>query len=307
MTRALLPLLFACGCRAVAGTPDGTGGPDSATLFDASDHADRAFLPDFEVAPDLGCPPSATEVCNDGCDNDGNGYADAEDPACAPIALAGQAAGDAVRFAFTPGTLAPFLTLAPWSGSIAYRRAVSPDAWVTHEAPSMKLERVDPKTGMATIVESTYYARDVCFFGGNLIVVQPGVSTGTLHQLKPDGTELGTATVAAGVPAACASDGTLLWVPVHTGMARSQLIGFDAQLKPATMRAIPPSLAEDRCLDLAFTVAGPYGLFASSGGVGDVQLSAPQAYPFALDGGVGAPIPLPDGSPNLHSLGEFAP
>jgi hypothetical protein len=304
-------LLFACGCRATAATDDGGGG-DLTKPEDASDHADHAFLPDFARPGDGSCPAAdgGGEICNDGCDNDGNGYIDGEDPGCKPIALAGMAGGDALRFHLDSGATAPFLSsLGTWSGAVAWRRAVSPDAWLTYEAPLLMLVRVDLATQMQTPVERGYYARDVCFFGGNLIVVEvsPTMPSGTLHQLKPDGTELAKFPVAAGAPAACASDGQLLWVPVHNGAARSKLQAFDATLTPGVSRPIPAALTEDRCLDLAFTRFGLYGLFTVSGGGVDAALSASAVWPFALDGGVGAPVPAPDGGMKIHSLGEFAP
>src|SRR5206468_689179 len=99
-----------------------------------------------------------------------------------------------------------------------------------------------------------------------------------------------------------------LFVPVHNGMGRSTFLLLDANLKQVATRTIPPVLIEDRCLDLAWTKNGFYGLFAVSNGLIDAKLNAPVAYPFAMDGGVGAPIaPPPDAATQLHSLGEFVP
>jgi hypothetical protein len=150
--------------------------------------------------------------------------------------------------------------------------------------------------------------RDICFFGNSVILVEPAAASGVLHLLDPvTHMEQRTVPIAGGIPAACASDGKALFVPVHAGNGRSTLLVFDANLAQVATRPIPPQLAEDRCLDLAWTPTGGfYGLFITSGGVDDAFLSTDRAYQFGLDGSVGAAVKIGrDGG--LHSLGEFAP
>ncbi len=299
---AVLLALAAAGCRAeVAGPPDLTPVYDFAT-----------DPPDMALGPDMVCPGGA-ENCSDGCDNDGNGYTDAEDPACSPTVVTVRAAdGVVMRWRLDDNTLTPLLDLkvqGPYAP--AYRRDVTPgELWLALDFSSSFVQRIRLSDGMVTWMRKDLHVRDVCFFGGTPILVQPTSTTaGALHLLKPDGTDAKTVMVSAGEPTACASDGKLLYVAVHAAAARGQFVVYDGNYAPVATLPMPPSLKEDRCLDLAWTSRGFYGLFADGMGMsdGDASLYAARAYPFAMDGGVGAPIDLPDGGDVVHAIGEFVP
>jgi hypothetical protein len=301
-------VLLVAGCKAGVQMPDYGPPPDEATPADLV-MPDYATPADLTRGPDL-CP-MGPENCSDGCDNDGNNYADAEDPACAPIAIAGLSSGEVVRWTLKqPPVFYGFLTLGlgldPWGA--AYDHSVSPgEAWATWGPPQKRLDRIDVSKMMTTNVENTYTARDVCLFQNTVIVVEQGANNSwKVHQLTPNGMELGQVMLGA-PPAACASDGKTLYVAVHSGNGPSQFYSFDIMLKQDVTRAMPGLGGLDRCIDFAWTAkAGFYGLFAASGGAQDFQLAAKEAWPFAMDGGVGVPALLPDGS-SVHSLGGFAP
>jgi hypothetical protein len=301
-------VLLVAGCKAGVGNPDYGPPPDEATPPDLA-LPDYATPLDLTVGPDL-CPMGA-EICADGCDNDGNGYTDGEDPACAPIVIAGLGAlGGAVRWTLTqPAVFHPFLMPPAWHGSAAYDNSVSPgEAWVNWDL-QMRLEHFNLKTMVETPVMIAYSPRDVCMFGNTVIVVEQGAnSSWKLHELDPKGVEMRQFALSA-TPAACASDGKTLYVAVHTGMGRSQFLSFDQQLKQGATVPMPALLmGVDRCIDFAWTAkAGFYGLFAVGGNALDFQLAAREAYPFAMDGGVGVPAMIPDGSMPVQSLGGFAP
>jgi hypothetical protein len=300
-TIALALGLAVAGCRAVAMT----------SYEDMATQPDLAHIQDFstdDIGPDMACAPGP-EICNDGCDNDGNGYIDADDPACTPTLVAGQGAGNAVLWSLGANNrFSPFLSIGPWNGNATYRHDIVPgEAWVSDDVPSRLVHRLKISDGTETWSRKDIQVRDVCFAGGATILVEPGATSGNLHLLKPDGSDAKMVPIAAGAPAACASDGKMLYVPIHNGNARSVFLVFDAQLNQVAMIPMPASLTEDRCLDLAWTSNGFYGLFAVSGGQFDFMLSTTQAYPFAMDGGVGAPIPVPGDGGMVHSLGEFVP
>lgn len=296
MRRAAIAALVA-GCRAGVATP-----PDLTPVYDLA-------APILDAGPDMSCL-LGPEICDDGCDNDGNGYTDGDDPACSAIAIAVvNPGGAALRWRFGV-SLSPFQVESggsQWSGDVAYRADVAPgEAFVNADAPARLVERRVLLDGTVTWRRNDLQVRDVCFFGGAPILVEPGAGSGALHVLDRDGGDERVVPVAAGAPAACASDGKLLYVPIHSGNARSVFLVFDGNFNVVAMRPMPPALAEDRCLDLAWTSRGFWGLFTVSGGAFDSLLDATHAWPFGMDGGVGMPVDLPDGS-TAHSLGEFFP
>ncbi len=308
------------GCRAQVDTPD--GGADLA----GADGGDDLGIDDdggFDLASsDLACSgPSVPEICNNGCDDDHNGYADADDPACTPqlLVVPGTTTASAPLQRLFLGSTPHLVTL---DGNLMadgyfaeYQRAFAPTAFLTRES-SMVLRTLTlaPGGGTGTFTDyaPTYRGRDVCVFNGELLVVERG-PPGVLHRFKPDGTtELGVVSLGAVLATSCASDGKLLYVAVHDTIGSpSQFLVFDQTLAPVAGSpvAIPGDLLTnglDRCLDIAFSQTGVfYGLFVASGGVlNDAALpGASQIYPFAFDGGVGAPID----AGLVRAIGEFIP
>jgi hypothetical protein len=309
-----LCLIVAVGaCRAqVAAQGDGP-------IVDLEPVEDLAVTepPDAAPPPDLTppppqCPDGSAEICGNGCDDDGNGYIDGDDPACTAQVVATFEAGSSALTRLALDPLRPAVLdghAVPQGAHGAYAPHV---AWIAFDDATRLLRRIDQAAGgMVSDYSPAYATRDVCLFNGEVIVVDP---SGLLHRLDLDGkTERGQVTLGSPTTvllSACATDGKYLYVATHsvTGMP-TQFVVLDASYKTvATAVPLPSALLDqgyDRCLDFAWTqVHGFYGLFAVSGGeLRDTKLRAQQVTPFAFDGGVGPPID----AGLLHGLGEMIP
>jgi hypothetical protein len=293
---------------------DGGGGGSDAGDDGAIDlaHADQTQL------LDLSCPQNAVEICGNGCDDDRNGYADDDDPACTPQIVATWEGGSSTlqRLVLQPPFSTGFLdgNPVPTAARGVYVRSFAPGvAFVLNEGAAMVLHRITlppNRMGMGALqtISLAYPGRDVCVFNGELIIVQ---RSGVLHRVQADGmTENGTVQLStwAGVSlTACASDGTYLYLSEHFGASASQFEILGNNFMPvASPVPIPDQLLNngiDRCLDFAWTRRGFFGLFVSSGGNVSDNLLADELVSFALDGGVGAPID----AGKLHGMGEFLP
>jgi hypothetical protein len=310
----LVLLLLFCGCKAEV-----TVQPDAAVHDLSVDgggvDVDLAGA-DFTVFPDLECAVGP-EICGNGCDDDRNGYSDDDDPACTPQVLMTFPTGsmNLQRLVLQPPYMSGIVdgNVVAGNSHAVYVRAFAPGvAWVVTEGGAMELDRITlaptmTAKGTVQAIPLSYFARDVCVFHNELIVVEQN----QLHRLQADGTTSnGTVQLAAWTAAdthlaACASDGNRLYVAEHFGILPSQFEILDAMFSPSPSPSPLPNLdpGVDRCVDFAWTKKGFYGLFARSNGVsGDVQPTG-ELHAFALDGGAGPAID----AGVLHSLGEFQP
>jgi len=302
-------LVCACavaGCRATAEAP-----PDLAADMATGGGDDLGG--DDLAAADMLCPVGP-EVCGNGCDDDRNGYSDADDPACTSQMLVtlGAAGSSALwRMILEPQPHVVVLDGNPVgsSGMATYNRIFAPAAFIAYDGGSKRVDRVPIGGGTITSTATAYTTRDACVFNGELIVVDQRPSApGYLHRFMADGmTPIGTMITVAGIPTACSSDGTFLYVAEHPTTGASDIRVFaksaNGPVDTATTIAIPDALANggyDRLVDLAYVKkTGLFiGLFTTeAGSEGDVMA------PFALDGGSG---PWIDGGV-WHGVGEFMP
>jgi hypothetical protein len=311
-------------CRAEVGVADGgdevdlAGGGDG-PIVDLAPPADL-------VGADLTCAAaSGPEQCANGCDDDGNGLVDADDPACTP---------QVIPTAQNPPAGTPLYRLLLGAGpeyklldendirpaAFAVRvRAFDPAVFIAREGNSRLLQKLTlSPTGTGTLTDYplAFAARDVCVFGSDLIVLERGSSAAfpsRIHRFGPDGVERGTSiSLGATLVTACASDGTRLYVATHDLLgAPSEFRVFDASYAQVSTLNLPAGLkawertAEtlDRCLDFAWTPTGGwYGLFVDAGGsLNDALLSGDRLFRFDFDGGV--PAALDAGL--LHGIGDF--
>lgn len=307
---AVAPLcaFAAAGCRA---TP-GVSGEDLAVDLGAG--GDDLGGDDLAVA-DLGCPVGP-EVCGNGCDDDRNGYTDADDPACTTQMLVTLQLGSPSlsRLVLEPTPHLVVLDGNPiGSGAMAaYNGAFAPAAFVAFDSGTKQLWRVPFGGGTTTMTSTLYSTRDACVFNGELIVVDPRSGGSFLHRFLPDGkTELGVVPV-ANIATACSSDGTRLYVARHATVGNSELAVFaksgSGPVDTGVVVAVPDALATagyGRIVDLAYVKrSGLFiGLFSTDLASADSSLDGQLMAPFALDGGVGAFI---DGGV-WHGVGEFLP
>jgi len=325
---ALAAALALGACRAQVGVADGGGGEDLASDGDGAvvDLAPPADL----VGADLACTAAAgPEQCNNGCDDDGNGLVDGDDPACTPQLIATlQNGSPTLDRLLLPSGMAPFSRALDGNATgpavfAAHVRSFDPAVYVVREGGSKLLRRLT-LSPMGTGTYSDYLlpfaARDVCIFGGDLIVIERGTSFGgttypsLIHRFAPDGrTERGTpVSLGPTLATACASDGTQLYVSVHDYLGgKSEFRVFNDAYAPVSTLPLPAGLAAwqrtaetlDRCLDFAWTPTGGwYGLFVDAGGsLNDQALSGDRLFRFDWDGGV--PAALDAGL--LHGIGDF--
>jgi hypothetical protein len=301
------------GCRAVPSTPGDDLGVDLGVPGDDLGGGGGIDL----AAADLyaaSCDPGP-EVCDNGCDDDRNGYMDADDPACTTQLLVTL---DTTMPALSRLILEPKPHLValdgnpvPAGGMAEYNRAFSSSAYLAFDGSTKQLRRLVLDGGYTDNTSPGFTTRDVCVFNGELIVVEPG-NMSKLHRFKEDGkTELGSVPI-AGLPGACASDGTHLYVARHVVPNPSEIVVFDKSadgpVDSGVVLAIPDALVGlgyDRLVDFAYVKkSGTFiGLFASGGIDGDSALNGDVMAPFALDGGAG---PLIDGGV-WHGVGEVMP
>jgi hypothetical protein len=305
-----------CGCKAQPGEQKDAAVRDLSV--DGGEEDDLAGV-DLYGTVDLACPAAAAEICGNGCDDDRNQLTDDEDPACTPqVLVTWHVANMLQRLMLRPPYLTGFVdgnTLPTTARAVYSRSFAAGIAFVAVDGPAQQLLRITLPSGMGQgaieVIDKSYFLRDVCVFNGELIVVE---RTGSLRRVAADGkTEMGTVVLPAWMPSSttlltsCASDGTRLYVSGHVGGAPSQFEVLDTSFAPmASPIPIPDALLNqgiDRCLDFAWTRGGFYGLFISSGGnVGDT-FPAYQITPFALDGGVGAPID----AGAMYGIGDYVP
>jgi hypothetical protein len=306
-------------CRAQVAAPEDGGAADLAGAADAA--GDGAAPADLSEA-DLSCPPGP-EQCSNGCDDDGNGLADGDDPACATQFLATFMNGkpalgvDGYLYRIVVEGM-PRLAVfdrnlfEPGAYFSTYRRDFDPAVFLVREGANGVLRKLTlAPSGMGSYSEVSlgFNARDVCIFGDELVVVERNLPS-RLHRLDRNG-QAGAGIVDLGMVLAsgCASDGALLYVSVYEPGMPSQFRVFQSGWVETadSPRPLPAALSGagfDRCLDLAWSPRGGlHGLFVDSLGKADPLLDAPQVHPFAFDGGVGPPID----AGSLHGLGEFRP
>jgi hypothetical protein len=311
---AALIVVALAGCRARPAGPQEGGTLGDAGLGDgAGATGDGASGGDGAV-----CPVGPVEICGNGCDDDGNGYVDDDDPACTVQFLVTAQGGSAglQRLILGPSPSERRLdgNAVPAGAFAVYEHAFAPAAFLGLEGATRTLRRIAlAASGTGTVSDNAvnYAVRDVCVFHGELVVVDRLYSR--LHRLMPDGkTEIGQVQLSTSLLyTACASDGTYLYVAEHDQLAQpSDFAVLDDSYTPVgAPRALPSGLAAqgfDRCLDFAWSKqkAGFYGLFVNSNGnLNDGSLSATQLFPFAMDGGAGPPVD----AGTIHGLGAFLP
>jgi hypothetical protein len=318
--------IAAGGCRAqVGGAADG-GEVDLAVPVDGDGPLVDLAPPVDLVGADLTCVgASGPEACGNGCDDDGNGLVDGDDPACTP---------QLIPTTQTPTAGTPLYRLllgAPMELKVLDTNDIRPAAFAVHVRsfdPAVFIAREDNSrllqkltlspTGTGTITDYplSFAIRDVCVFGSDLVVLERGSSMAfpsRIHRFGPDGVERGTPTsLGATLVTSCASDGQRLYVSLHDMLGNpSQFYVFDATYAQVVTLPLPAGLAAwngpgetiDRCLDFAWTPKGGwYGLFVDAGGVlNDAMLSGDRLFRFDWDGGV--PAALDAGV--LHGIGDF--
>ena len=311
---ALVVVCAVAGCRATPEAP-----PDLAV--DMATGGEDLAGDDFAVG-DMGCPVGP-EVCGNGCDDDRNGYTDADDPACTSQMLVTLSMGSPAlwRLVLEPKPHVVVLDGNPiaTNGAMAtYNATFAPAAFLSFDSGTKLLERVPIGGGAITSKATAYSTRDVCVFNGELIVVDPRSAGSLLHRFEADGateiaTDMGPATVpVSGVATACSSDGTMLYVARHPTIGNSEIAvfakGANGPVDTGAVIAMPDSLVAagyDRIVDLVYVKkSGNFiGLFAMSGGMADSALDGQVMAPFSFDGGVGDWI---DGGV-WHGVGEFMP
>lgn len=286
---------------------------------------------DFSVPGDLAplstdmavCPTGVPEICDNGCDDDGNGYTDGDDPACTTQLLVTVRTGspNLSRLILEP---APHLAavdgnpVANVEAFAVFNRALSPAAFVALGGATKELEiRAD---GGVTTRALAYTPRDVCVFNGELLVVEnaPGAATpyAKIHRYPPSGPDAtGSNELMPPVSAvsifidACASDGNALYVSRHdtTSGAVGEFVVLDKTLAVVGTVALPSGLPSgyNRCVDFAFTKRGTLiGLFTNSAsGLNDPTLDGKLMAPFGFDGGLGGGYD----AGVWHGVGEFFP
>jgi len=283
---------------------------------------DLAGVEDFAVGvgddlatADMACPVGP-EICNNGCDDDRNGYTDADDPACTSQMLVTLALGspNLSRLILEPTPHTVVLDGNPvlGGGMATHNAAFAAAAFLSFDAGSKRIERRPLGGGAITVASPVYSTRDVCVFNGELIVVQPLSAGSYLHRFSADGaTELGKVAV-SGIASACSSDGKLLYVARYPPGSHSEIAVYQKSaggpVDTGTVIAMPDALLNagyDRLIDLVYVKKGGIfvGLFAVGGATADSALDGQVMAPFAFDGGV---RPFIDGGV-WHGVGEFLP
>jgi hypothetical protein len=317
--------LFCVACRAQVGDAADFSGDD------LTPPSDLAASPDDAIdlaGVDLWCAgPPVAEICGNGCDDDKNGYTDADDPACTPqlLGTSNLSSLPLYRYFLQPLQLKVLdgNAVKPGSFAVVDRSLVGGVAFIATEAAPGNIRRImltsDGSKGTFTDYSPGYVTRDVCVFNGELIVVERAQQS-VLHRLMADGKTSVMPNPTVALPT-FVSDGTVMATACTGGdgrliVAAHDLVGNPSQFIVYTSLAVAPTLVNmpaslvaaapsiDRCLDLAWAPTGFYGLFVASGGsLNDPTLNATQILPFALDGAVGPPID----AGTLHGLGSFLP
>ena len=321
MTRAAATLWVAAlvaGCPAQAAAPD-----DAAPQQDAGpEDAALDLLPPDDAPPDVpaqvdACPGEGIEAsCHDGCDNDGDGFTDDDDPDCVTAFLITREPSDGVLrwrvgdadpvVLHAGGTPARPLVDATQVGGagFAVQRGMAPSRGLYRFAP-----RPDPAPGPTLLVDVGYQASDVCVFAGRVVVTELGGPR--VHAYDPDaaatdgGTPLplGSVTLTRGtLVRACAADASNLYVAVATASGTDDIVRLDADLNELGWPGLPTELPVDkkRLLDFAWDRRTQqfHGLFVGT------EVNTADVTPFAMGGAVGTPSTAPFA---LSTLSTFSP
>lgn len=303
----LAAVAAAAGCRAAPSTPGDDLGVDQGVPPEDLGGADLG-------APDLTLCAPGPEVCSNGCDDDRNGYVDADDPACTTQLLVTLDVQTPKLWRMIlepqPHLVALDGNPVPGGGMAEYNRAFSPSAYLAFDGSTKLLRRLVLDGGVVDNANPGSSTRDVCVFGGELIVVDPA---GLLHRFQADAkTPIMPDVTITGTPGACASDGAHLYVSHYVSPdPTSEIVVFDKGANGPTQVGtiqLPNSLLDAgyiHLVDFAYVKKGGLfvGLFTMSGGVPDSQLNGDVMAPFGLDGGAG---PFIDGGV-WHGVGEFLP
>lgn len=317
---AALAVAACCaGCPAQAVAPD-----DAAPQVDAGqEDVAPDVLPPEDAPPDVpeptdACPNESVETsCADGCDNDGDGFVDGDDPDCATAFLITHEPADGI-LRWRSGDPAPaVLHAGGTSGRPLVDGAQLPGHGFSVQrgmAPGRGLYRFDPHPdpapGPTLLLDVGYQASDVCLFAGKVVVTELGGPR--LHAydpaaISPDGgTPAASRTLTRGtLVRACAADATRLYAVVATstdGGIVDDIVQLDADLNEVAWPGLPTGLAADtrRLLDLAWDrrTGQFYGLFVGS------EPNTTTVTPFAMGGAAGAPVTAPFA---LGTLSTFAP
>jgi hypothetical protein len=309
MKPVVLILFCAAGCRATATVPRDDMGVDMAIA--GPDLAVSGGDADLATGCALG-----PEICNNNCDDDRNGYTDADDPACTTQMLVTLSADSTSlsRLILEPS---PHLALldgnpVPRGGMATFVKMFSPAAYLAFDAATFRIERVVPGS-TPSLLSTTFMTRDACVFNGELIIVEPISATTTyLHRFMSDGmTENKPSVMMSGIGSACASDGKNLFVARHAAGAASEIVAFDAggsgpvQKKVIAIPTALSALGYQRIVDFAWVKkSGVFiGVFSKDVSSPDSNLDGQVMAPFGLDGGSG---PWLDAG-TWHGVGEFLP
>jgi hypothetical protein len=308
------------GCKAEVGTPDDLG--DDAGDLSVSDDGDAG-----DDGGDAGsCPVLSYEICNNNCDDDRNGYTDADDWQCTTQFIATLQPGST---SLSRLILEPMPQLQAFDGNpvsaggmaLLDRNLASNVVFLVFTGGNV-IERLTLSSSGPGMISSftptpKYPTRDVCRFNGELVVVERNVPS-VLHRYMPDGqTQISTVSLGSVLATSCASDGNLLYVAVHdTALSPTTFQAYDSSyLQQAAAIPLPAGIASyggglDRCLDFAWSQrSGFWGLFVQSSTalpsnpLNDNQMSGGLLFPFAFDGGSGAPVD----AGMLYGVGGFAP
>ncbi|MBI5479690.1 MAG: hypothetical protein HY906_12575 [Deltaproteobacteria bacterium] len=332
VTRVAAALAVAACC---AGCPAQAVAPDDAAPQPDAGQEDVALdvLPPDDAPPDVpeqtdACPNESPENnCSDGCDNDGDGFTDLDDPDCVtaflitrepPDGVLRWRVGDPGPVALHPGSsvVRPLVDAVQLAGAgFAVRRGMAPARGLYRFDP-----RPDPAPGPTLLFDVGFQASDVCVFAGRVVVTESGGPR--LHEYDPAATvpdggvvaPLRSATLTRGtLVRACAADATDLFAVVGVPDQPDDIVRLDADLNELGWPGLPTGLAADekRLLDLAWDRRGSqfYGLFVKQfppdgGPDAGTESNTLEVTPFVMGGAVGTPVTAPFA---LSTLSTFAP
>jgi hypothetical protein len=316
---ALGAVAICAGCPAQAVLQDDAAPQADAGQADAPDDvaAPEDAVQDDAPAQDDACANESPETtCDDGCDNDGDGFVDGDDPDCVPAFLVTREPADGI-LRWRKGDAAT-IDLHPGgtSGRPLVDSAQLPGAGYSVQrgmAPGRGLYRFDPRpagSGPALVFDMGFQASDVCVFQGKVILTELGGPR--VHAYDPAAIDLDGGTASAAVTLtrgtlvrACAADATHLYAVVATttdGGVVDDIVQLDADLNEVAWPGLPTGLAADkqRLLDLAWVRREGrfYGLFVGA------EVNTTDVTPFTMGGAAGTPVTAPFA---LSTLSTFAP
>jgi hypothetical protein len=307
----LVALVSGCPAQAVLQA-------DAAPPVDASPQEDAApdVEPDDAAADvdevDAACATEAVETsCSDGCDNDGDGFFDQDDPDCVPTFLVTREPPDEIlRWRVGDADFLPLHAANNVMRPLVDSSQVSSYGFAVKGGfpPGRGLYRFDPHPDPAAGPENvnglSYPPGEVCVFAGQVIVAE--LTTAKLHAYsQADVTiEVTSATVSGATRVrACAADATDLYVVAVPASGADEIVRLSAALEETGRPGFPSGLAAEktRILDLAYdrTSGEFFGLF-----VGASESNTAEVTPFAMGGAIGAPVTAPIA---INNLGTFSP